>query len=79
MKLFSTQDVYKEIRRIRQNITDIMANMTLLEEMQHKISYEEFEKSWKCFGLPAKIHKRREKCTKELVNVEQKLSEDLVS
>jgi len=52
-----------------------MNNMSLLDEMQHKISYEDFEKSWKCFGLPKKVEIKRKEFLIKLDRFERVFSE----
>ena len=55
-----------------------MDNMKLLDNMQHRIKYEEFERSWKCFGLPLKVEERKRNQLRKLMELEKKFSDDLM-
>ena len=63
---------------IQKRISDIMSKLDLLEEMNYKISKEDFEKSWSSFGLPQKVYLKKEKCLKNLGGLERKFAEDLM-
>lgn len=55
-----------------------MDKLTLMEKMNYKISYENFEKTWKIYGMPMKLMRKQEKCLKRLQNNEKKFQEDLL-
>ena len=78
LRIFCNEKLPNDIQDIRAYITSIMKKMSLLEEMKHKISYEDFKKSWESFGLPLKVQKKKDKCLRNLSNSEKKFSENLM-
>jgi hypothetical protein len=54
-----------------------MSKLDLLEIMFYKIDYEKFEKCWKIKGMPKRLEKKRNKCLKNLKQLEDKFSEGL--
>ena len=52
------KDINVTLDEINKKIMAIMNKVELVEEMQHKITYEEFASSWSSFGFPLKVRKR---------------------
>lgn len=57
------------LAEVMNKITDIMNKLDLVEEMQHRISYEQFSESWSALGLPDKV---RERARRTLIALEKR-------
>ena len=54
---------------MKRKITEIMDKLNLVEEMRYKISYDQFQNSWKALEFPNTI---REKANRTLLELDKK-------
>lgn len=78
LRTFAKTTLPKLLLEINDKIRSIMNKMSLLDEMKHKLSPEDFSKSWGSYGLPLRVFKRKEKCLMAMQNRERLFIDDLM-
>jgi len=63
---------------MKEKIDAIRAKLNLMEDYMFKMSPEDFEKSWRSFGLPSRVAYKAEKCLKKLIGLEKNFQDDLM-
>lgn len=69
--------IEKVLDEIMTKIREIMDKLNLVEEMQHRISYEQFARSWSALALPNEIREKAKRTLIELDKKEKYLAEEL--
>ena len=77
LRVFARDTLEDELKNLNNRISRIMDRMQLLEEMNYKISFEDFAQTWSIYGLPLKLKKKQAKCIAKLQNLEKVLSDEL--
>lgn len=72
------KDIDTTLEEINMKIKAIMNKQDLLEEMQYKISFEQFASSWSSFGFPLKVRKGAIKTLSSIENLEKTMAERLI-
>ncbi|CAD8148668.1 unnamed protein product [Paramecium octaurelia] len=79
LRTYAKDQLKEELVILSKKINKVMEKMTLMEKMNYKISYQNFEKTWNIYGMPLKLMRKQEKCLKRLQNNEKKFQEDLMT
>lgn len=58
LRTYARDQLKEELVILSKKINKVMDKMTLMEKMNYKISYQNFEKTWNIYGMPLKLMRK---------------------
>ena len=78
LRTYAKSKLPQILQDIDGKISSIMNKMGLLDEMRHKLSFDDYSKCWGSYGLPKKLFNKKEKCLQAMINNERVFIDNLM-